>query len=332
MQGRTIKILCNLERMGKLNSLYIIGNGFDLHHGFNTRYSNFSEYLQVHNPDLLDLIHCYYYQENGVDLWASFEESLANFDKDALLVDLSDYLPVISSDEFRDRDWNSYAIEVKNKVGLLTHGLCAEFRNFILSATSEMRVDSKFKLALQPHAKYLSFNYSDTLEKHYSVPESNITYIHGRASDFSAPLILGHGIDPSEFKVAPSKPPENLSPEDLERWLEYMSDSFDYAYELGLEEVYDYYVSSFKNAASIIKSHSCFFTSLDSIENVFVLGHSLSEVDLPYFQEISAHLPEHCQWYVSFRGEIEYIEKQETIQKLGVPKKLVNMIDFCYMV
>ncbi|TOM79219.1 hypothetical protein CGH68_25340, partial [Vibrio parahaemolyticus] len=77
-----------------------------------------------HSPDLLDLIHCYYYQENGVDLWANFEESLANFDKEALLEDLSDYLPVISSDEFRDRDWYSFSIEVQNKVGVLTRGLC----------------------------------------------------------------------------------------------------------------------------------------------------------------------------------------------------------------
>ncbi|WP_373854535.1 AbiH family protein, partial [Vibrio rotiferianus] len=40
------RALCDFERMVKLNSLYIIGNGFDLHHGFNTRYSNFAEYLQ----------------------------------------------------------------------------------------------------------------------------------------------------------------------------------------------------------------------------------------------------------------------------------------------
>ena len=315
--------------MVKLNSLYIIGNGFDLHHGFNTRYSNFAEYLQVHSPDLLDLIHCYYYQENGVDLWANFEESLANFDKEALLEDLSDYLPVISSDEFRDRDWYSFSIEVQNKVGVLTRGLCEEFRKFILSATSESRVDSKLKLTLPPNAKFLSFNYSDTLEKHYSVPQSNITYIHGKASDFSAPLILGHGIDPNEFKVVPEKPPENVSPEDLERWYEYMFDSFDYAYEQGLEEVYGYYVNSFKNTASVIENHSHFFTSLDSIDNVFVLGHSLSEVDLPYFQQVYANLPEHCKWYISFRGETEYLEKQETIQNVGVPKRLVSMIELC---
>ncbi|WP_375162339.1 AbiH family protein [Vibrio harveyi] len=78
-----------------------------------------------------------------------------------------------------------------------------------------------------------------------------------------------------------------------------------------------------------MENHSHFFTSLDSIDNVFVLGHSLSEVDLPYFQQVYANLPEHCKWYISFRGETEYLEKQETIQNVGVPKRLVSMIELC---
>ena len=308
-----------------MNRLYIIGNGFDLYHGFHTRYSDFMKYLQVHNPELLELIHNYYYLENDVDFWASFEESLSKLDKEKLLENLSDYLPVISGEDFKDRDWSSFSIEVKGLVDTLVHGVREEFRSFILSATSEVEIE--LKLPLQSDARYFSFNYSETLEKHYNVPSGNITYIHGKASDFSNPIILGHGIEPERFKMSQEKPPEGVSSTGLERWYEHMSDSYNYAYELGVDEVYDYFVSSFKNTSSIINDNSMFFLSLGTIENVYVLGHSLSDIDFPYLQKIYTGLPKSCQWHVSFRGEDEYLEKQEIVQSLGVPKRLINMIE-----
>lgn len=315
-----------------MDRLYIIGNGFDLYHGFPTRYSNFSEYLQVHNPELLELIQRYYFLENNVDLWANFEENLANLNKEELLEDLSDYLPIISSDDFSDRDWHSFSIEVQSKVGALTSGLCEEFRQFIIPATSTPRIDDSIKLSLQNNAKYLSFNYSETLEKYYLIPQSNITYIHGKANDSSGAIILGHGIDPNEFKVEPETPPEGLSDEELEKWYEYMSDSYDYSYEQGVDEVYDYFTDSFKDTEQIIKNNSDFFSSLNDIKHVYILGHSLSEIDMPYFQKIHESLPKQSHWHVSFRGEDEYLEKKDAVINIGVPDKFVEMIELCNLV
>ncbi|ENV2994556.1 bacteriophage abortive infection AbiH family protein [Vibrio vulnificus] len=329
-RGRVLHTLIGryaIQSKVKMKSLYIIGNGFDLYHGFKTKYSDFAKYLQVHNLEVLDLINKYYYQEVGVSLWSDFETSLANLDKEYLLDDLKDYLPVMSSDDFRDRDWYSYSSEIRRKVGMLTHELCEEFRRFILLATSINQGGRKFDLSLQSAALYFSFNYSDTLEKHYSIPHSHITYIHGQASNASDKLILGHGIDPETFATTSELPPENPSEVDLERWYEYMSDNYDYAYDQGVKEVYDYFTTSFKNSAQNIKKHSDFFSSLSRIENVYVLGHSLSQVDLPYFQEIYANVPDNCKWYVSFRGEAELHEKREAITCLGVARGLINMID-----
>lgn len=312
----------------KLDRLYIIGNGFDLYHGFPTRYSDFANYLQIQNPDLLELLHRYYYLDKGIDLWANFEENLANLDKDGLLEDLTNYLPTISSRDFRDRDWHSFSIEVSSKVKALTHNLCEEFRRFILSATSASEIDSGLKLRLQCNSKFLSFNYSNTLERHYSIPQSNITYIHGKAHDMSNSIILGHGINPEEFKVKPEEQPEDLSDEELERWYEYMSDNYDYSYEQGVGEVYDYYISSFKNIEQIIETNRGFFSSLMPIKNVYILGHSLSKIDIPYFQKIHESLPFSCQWYVSFHSEDDYLEKRETVINIGIPPQFVHMIEF----
>ena len=40
--------------------LYIIGNGFDLHHGMATDYGQFAEYLRRTNSELRDLIDHYF--------------------------------------------------------------------------------------------------------------------------------------------------------------------------------------------------------------------------------------------------------------------------------
>jgi len=312
----------------KLDRLYIIGNGFDLYHGFPTKYSDFAKYLQAQNPDLLELIHRYYSFNRDMGLWANFEESLADLDKDGLLADLTDYLPTISSDNFRDRDWHSFSIEVSSKVKALTHDLYEEFRKFILLATSVSEIDNGLKLRIKRNSKFFSFNYSDTLEKHYLIPQSSITYIHGKAHDLSDSIILGHSINPDEFKVKPEEKPEGLSDEELDLWYEYMSDNYDYSYEQGVKEVYDYYISSFKNTEQIIESNLRFFSSLMLIKNVYILGHSLSEVDIPYFKKIHESLSSSCQWHVSFRGEDEYLEKRETVINIGVPPQFVHMIEF----
>lgn len=34
--------------------LYIIGNGFDLHHGINSSYKDFQEWMYENNPDVIE--------------------------------------------------------------------------------------------------------------------------------------------------------------------------------------------------------------------------------------------------------------------------------------
>lgn len=54
--------------------------------------------------------------------------------------------------------------------------------------------------ALDRCAIFLSFNYMDTLEVLYGIPEENITHIHGRASH-KEKLVVGHNrvIDPGDY-------------------------------------------------------------------------------------------------------------------------------------
>ena len=64
------------------NVLYIIGNGFDLHHGVASSYASFCKWLKKHDFELYDLYEtvCSYDA-----LWSDFETSMAYVDRDYFL-------------------------------------------------------------------------------------------------------------------------------------------------------------------------------------------------------------------------------------------------------
>ena len=58
------------------------------------------------------------------------------------------------------------------------------------------------------------------------------------------------------------------------------------AMETAAREAAWYDESTTKKCGDIIKNHKGFFDGLGSIEGLCVIGHSLSEVGYPYFEEV----------------------------------------------
>ena len=59
--------------------LYIIGNGFDLHHKINSSYKNFQQWMYENNPDIIEKVDEIY----GIcddEWWSDFENQLASLD------------------------------------------------------------------------------------------------------------------------------------------------------------------------------------------------------------------------------------------------------------
>jgi hypothetical protein len=54
------------------------------------------------------------------------------------------------------------------------------------------------------------------------------------------------------------------------------------------------------------------------VEKVIVLGHSISEVDLKYFEILKAKLNENVIWSVSYYSELEKQIHKETLLQLGI--------------
>jgi len=221
--------------------LYVTGNGFDLHHGLDTSYCSFGYFLRAHQresynnlvefagftdlPEELD-------QVNRAEhpLWCEFEKSLAGLDLQAVLDAFNSYLPYLGSPDFRDSDWHAFDIEMQRILESLTDAIFTQFASFISQVTyPELTADKKLQLC--NNALFINFNYTSTIEYYYGIKSSQVLYIHGNASLPGDRLILGHGIDPENFKEPPKEPPTNVTGEELEQWRQYMSDKYDFAYE-----------------------------------------------------------------------------------------------------
>lgn len=151
--------------------LYIIGNGFDLAHGFKTTYFDFAEYLKKESIDFFEYLNMIY---NEDELWSNFEEALGK-----LNIEKVNYI----ENNIVIKDFNSLFLpkEIKENLGKWLNSI-------------DYNATKKFKI--EKNGIYLSFNYTDTLNEVYNIDLENIEYIHcfSACSLFGAAdeLIIGH--------------------------------------------------------------------------------------------------------------------------------------------
>ncbi|HAS8314694.1 TPA: hypothetical protein I7702_06955 [Vibrio vulnificus] len=304
-----------------MQRLYVIGNGFDIHHGLPTKYSSFKEYLKSHNRVSYDNFVNKFLYETEDDFWNSFEENLSNLYSEKVIEGLIDHLP-----RFRSEFKGTFGIEVNNFVKTITYDLKASFIEFIKDAVAKGEQEKKLNIIVQD-SRFISFNYTPTLERLYSVKEKDILYIHGNVYKKSEDIVLGHGVDPSEIEFGNYIPDMNDSGVFVEDgWLSCESDLTMMAYNDGANTLRDYYVYSFKNTEKILNENEEFFNSLHDIEEVYVLGHSLSGVDSPYFIRLVKGLPSSVKWYVSYYLEKDKLGNFHKVIDFGVNEDNIEMI------
>jgi len=111
--------------------LYIIGNGFDMHHGIKSSYKDFGKYLKAIDSETYDL--------------------------------MTDFLPSYGADDWSDSGHHDYQYEVDRVVEALSRTLLSHFSDWIRQlAIPTSKGIEKFRLPLDLSSQYLSFNYTDT--------------------------------------------------------------------------------------------------------------------------------------------------------------------------
>jgi hypothetical protein len=71
----------------------------------------------------------------------------------------------------------------------------------------------------------------------------------------------------------------------------------------GAEIIDRYFSASFKPTAQIIADSEARFQSLSDVDDIRVLGHSLSDVDLPYLQKVAASAHPAARWRISYHHD-----------------------------
>lgn len=287
--------------------LFIIGNGFDLHHGIPSRYSDFGRYVEQKDPTVHRLIREYLFVDK--DFWNEFEDRLASFDSDAVIDYAENFLVSYGADDWSDADHHNFEYEIEQIVEGIATKLRKHFADWVRGLPIPVADTSPILRCVDQYALFLSFNYTPTLQSLYNVPEHNVLHIHGCSRNTNDEIVLGHGW-------------EQQNEEMLSR---HVDESTDTRVAGGYRLIDDYFAATFKPTIKTIERHKLFFASLRNVSEVWVLGHSLSEVDISYFDEVLAHINPSTSWTISHYNNL--FEMQSRFSQLGVSDGNVRFAD-----
>ena len=289
--------------MPKLETLYIIGNGFDLHHSLPTSYAEFHEFVLSNNIALDNTLDEYFTMKiNSNSLWTNFEEDLGSFDWE--LFYSSNNNININSDNFRPSDAFGLEDELTAEAEDIKNVIRDTFEDWIDSIDISQ---AQRKLDFVESARFISFNYTMVLEEIYNIPPKGILHIHGDALGHSGKLQFGHNKTMDED-------PELDEDGDSNRTM--FSDSESAA----KIPFYTFH----KPVDEIIAANIAAFEAIKGIKDIYVLGHSLNQIDIPYFKEIY-NRSKYAKWNVSFYLDKEKETHMHTLHQIGIPAESINL-------
>lgn len=265
------------------NNLVIVGNGFDVNHGFPSRYSDYKSWVCNHNNQLYDFLERYI--DVPGDWWNEFERSLSDINVPKLIretpLDKSPYIPGIPPSFSHPSSWRLDSIRDNITVNF------TEWVNTLVNTKVIKCVD------LPRASFYISFNYTDTLERVYGINENQILYIHGKAARGDK-LIFGHGKNQFRLEYDIKQRYGLYESEDFFKAGTYGNSEFQLTHHLAYWEKCPY--------TQLVKYSEVLLPVVKASEIVYVYGLSFSEVDYPYIKWIVLKNPS-LHWKVSWHTE-----------------------------
>lgn len=272
------------------HSLYIIGNGFDLAHGMKTSWQDFYNWLKSNSHSSL-ITFCENNFSLETDLWQDFEKALGEYDLNSIFDYCTEDIEIDEEHMMR----TNFIIEDSPDSLFVPHKdeLIQCFMEWI--ANIEIS-DKPLNIEIPPEAKYLTFNYTETLEKLYHIHPSQILHIHG---DVNNPL-FGHNQLIKEY------------------WDEHEPLSEQTAKQkiiAGMNELH-------KDVQGIIADNSDYFDSISDIDEIIIRGISYGPIDLPYFKKIKDSVKPNCLWKLSWHSQKDRLAAKAFTQSLGIEAEL----------
>lgn len=288
-------------------TLYIIGNGFDLHHELRTSYCHFFDYVEsIGDKTFLTQLDTYFGKtvrlngKCGNLLWSQLEKALG-------IYNVQNIMESMFEGHTFDIDHASSSVgEVEAEVECMFVPIREKFTELFANWVRRIDLTNTARLRI-PHldqdGNFLTFNYTNTLECVYGIPKSQIRHIHGDASNKDDELIVGHNNKFTDFK-------------------DYPDDFYDRNdYQRKIAGVIN---GLYKDTHSIIMKNKDFFDSLYDVDKVVVYGHSLEEIDKPYFDEVQRRVKPDATWWMSKYEIDEQADKRNFCKSIGVSDKNIH--------
>lgn len=255
-----------------MKHLYIIGNGFDIHHDIPSSYKDFHQWIEENDKELLAQMQEFFIDSYDSTWWKDFEHNLSSLDAYSIIyTKVQENYPNIADDNFSDSEWYDAEHAVERQIDDIYSAIEIAFRKWV-NTLPEGNSQKKISMILNSH--FLSFNYTNTLETLYGINSDNILYIHGKAKETSKKLILGHGTTKKELN-------------DLTRIDAIEDDStLDFITSRAKETAITSIANKRKNVEHNIEENKKWFDSLSNITHIHIYGFSLSDIDMPYMSQI----------------------------------------------
>ena len=310
--------LINMEDIHLSYPLYIIGNGFDLMHRVQSSYYHFRDSLGKNSSLRFAL-------ENGLtpeDIWADFEEALGHPDMNLMaskhIVDMwLDDFGVFTDEDFGAAEYFAAIESAANPIISIVNELQPAFRRWVekLFVGTGDRPLSKL---IKGKCKALCFNYTEFPETLYGIKD--ICYIHGCRNNKRDRLILGHRPEMGEEMNERSKKVKT-----------YRQAMVEVAQQQVLDLIGEYDEALIKNSKKIIERNRNFFDSLSNIDQIIVIGHSVSPVDWDYFREVNRLVSPGKCWYFGCHGPNDLRNVQLLIHELGIKNYWIFRTDVIWV-
>lgn len=292
-------------------TLYVIGNGFDLHHGVKSSYHCYMEWLKEnHKDDYQKIIDFYGNEAEEYEWWNEFETNLGYFDIREKVENWA-FLNQPNDKQLEDMkiDVMAGAWDAQTEIDGIMSILKDSFHEWIDSlkpalSANKIVIDSQ-------NAYFINFNYSLTLENVYNVPSAQILHIHGCLNDDE--YIIGHGRTYEEVKedAEPYIPPFDSNKDDPS---EYGLDAIDDEItEHTKTEAVNKTMKAAKPTDEIIKKNRSIFDQLSEVNKVCIYGLSFSSVDEPYLNHIISSVAPKAKLEASYYS----LSDKESIKKFA---------------
>ena len=266
-----------------MDTLYIIGNGFDIHHGIKSSYTDFQQWIKRESRNNIRFAFTIFQLEkffhNKCELWADFEHNIGEYDIEIVANQRFGLFPEILVIEDMEMVKDIVASSGLSYLGSLSETLNSVFHRWVKTIETNATPDLKFL----DNALYLSFNYTDTLEKIYGIHPNNILHIHGSVLSEEVPLVVGHNheIDPLSVIIEGNDFRDN-------------NERIDRICEMN---------SLVKPCYKIMERNKLFFDKLTNISQIIILGASYNEMDLPYFKKVKSSILPDAIWEMGWHTE-----------------------------